>query len=327
MQTLEKVTKETRIVVVLFRIVTVLWIIALVNTYLHPLKVYPLDYSLVTDASTVCVQFCVFLSLVAFLVGELTGNVSQVDRWWSLSPTCFIGITCWFNPSPRLLLMLLLASLWSVRLTWNFWRRGGYSWPLWSGHEDYRWVYVRKWPVLNTSLGWSLFNLIFISIYQNFLLLGTVAPSFVVAASGNKDLNVIDVLAAISFITCFILETYADNQQEDFQNSKKMLLKNKEQQKPFDQGFISWGLFSISRHPNYLAEQSLWVIFYFFSVAASGVLFNITLIGSLALILLFQGSTALSESITGGKYKKYQEYCQTTPRFIGNFLNLKQSYC
>ena len=95
---------------------------------------------------------------------------------------------------------------------------------------------MRKWPVLNTSLGWSLFNLIFISIYQNFLLLGTVAPSFVVAASGNKDLNVIDVLAAISFITCFILETYADNQQEDFQNSKKMLLKNKEQQKPFDQG-------------------------------------------------------------------------------------------
>ena len=95
---------------------------------------------------------------------------------------------------------------------------------------------MRKWPVLNTRLGWSLFNLIFISIYQNFLLLGTVAPSFVVAASGNKDLNVIDVLAAISFITCFILETYADNQQEDFQNSKKMLLKNKEQQKPFDQG-------------------------------------------------------------------------------------------
>ena len=70
MQTLEKVTKETRIVVVLFRIVTVLWIIALVNTYLHPLKVHPLDYSLVTDASTVCVQFCVFLSLVAFLVGN-----------------------------------------------------------------------------------------------------------------------------------------------------------------------------------------------------------------------------------------------------------------
>jgi len=327
MQTLDQVTKETRIIVILFRIVTILWIIGLVHTYLQPLQVYPLDYSLVSNASTVCVQFCVFLSLVAFIVGELTGNVSQVDRWWSISPTCFVGITSWFNSSPRLILMLLLASMWSVRLTWNFWRRGGYSWPLWSGHEDYRWVYVRKWPVLNTRLGWSAFNLIFISFYQNFLLLGTVAPSLVVAASGNTDLNVIDYLAAISFMTLFALETFADNQQEDFQNSKKILLKKKETQKPFDQGFISWGLFSISRHPNYLAEQGFWVVFYLFSVAASGVLMNVSLLGSLALILLFQGSTALSESITGGKYKLYQEYCQSTPRFIGNFWTLKQSYC
>ena len=45
------------------------------------------------------------------------------------------------------------------------------------------------------------------------------------------------------------------------------------------------------------------------------------------LILLFQGSTALSESITGGKYPGYkEEYCLKVPRFIGNFWSLNSNY-
>ena len=45
------------------------------------------------------------------------------------------------------------------------------------------------------------------------------------------------------------------------------------------------------------------------------------------LILLFQGSTALSESITSGKYRGYsEEYCTKVPRFIGNFWSLNSHY-
>ena len=36
-------------------------------------------------------------------------------------------------------------------------------------------------------------------------------------------------------------------------------------QAPFSTGFITWGLFSLSRHPNYLAEQTIWLVFYLFS--------------------------------------------------------------
>ncbi len=35
-------------------------------------------------------------------------------------------------------------------------------------------------------------------------------------------------------------------------------------------GFPSAGLFSVSRHPNYLAEISLWFVFYAFSITAGG---------------------------------------------------------
>ena len=35
-------------------------------------------------------------------------------------------------------------------------------------------------------------------------------------------------------------------------------------------GFIAEGLWSRARHPNYFAEQSIWVVFFLFSVAATG---------------------------------------------------------
>lgn len=162
-----------------------------------------------------------------------------------------------------------------------------------------------------------------------FLLLGLAAPVFVVAAvpSNNESLTLLDLTIAATFLGLVIIETVADNQQEEFQNTKKMLIKDGyESTAPFQAGFISWGLFSLSRHPNYVAEQLLWVIFYLFSVSATGSMINITLTGPILLILLFQGSTALSESITASKYHGYAKYKTIVPRFIGNFWSLRSSY-
>ncbi len=44
--------------------------------------------------------------------------------------------------SVRLLLMAALTTAWGLRLTYNFYRRGGYAWPPWTGEEDYRYA----WP-------------------------------------------------------------------------------------------------------------------------------------------------------------------------------------
>jgi steroid 5-alpha reductase family enzyme len=38
----------------------------------------------------------------------------------------------------RLVLMAAVSAVWGLRLTYNFYRRGGYGWPPWSGEEDYR---------------------------------------------------------------------------------------------------------------------------------------------------------------------------------------------
>lgn len=75
-------------------------------------------------------------------------------------------------------------------------------------------------------------------------------------------------------------------------------------------------LWGISRHPNYLAEQSIWACFYIFSIGAGVGILNWSIIGALLLIVLFIGSSALAEEISGGKYPEYAKYCEKVSKFF-----------
>src|SRR5689334_25374187 len=124
------------------------------------------------------------VALLCFVLGELTGNVSQVDKLWSIVPVVYAWqITAQAGYEPRMVLMSSLATLWGVRLTYNFSRHGAYQWKFWTGHEDYRWAHVRKNPGLDTFWGWKLFHLFFICLYQNALLLMLVLPLVVVSGA------------------------------------------------------------------------------------------------------------------------------------------------
>merc|ERR1719319_332645 len=157
---------------------------------------------------------CAILTCLTFVSGLLTGNVSQVDKVWSLAPPLYTLLLHLCSPCPRSLLLLLLSCSWGLRLTYNFSRRGGYSWPPWRGEEDYRWDHVRTWPLLDTSLGWHLFHLTFICIYQNLLLLSLALPALLCSPS---PLNHLDLLATATFLLLLLVETVADQQQWEFQ--------------------------------------------------------------------------------------------------------------
>merc|ERR1719245_1221564 len=109
------------------------------------------------------------------------------------------------SPHPRIWLMTIASTAWSVRLTYNFTRRGGYGWPPWTGEEDYRWEYVRKWPIIRTKIGASLFNLTFISLYQNVLLLLTATP-VLICSEYNRAINVVDVMLMVSCLLLVYIE-------------------------------------------------------------------------------------------------------------------------
>ena len=79
----------------------------------------------------------------AYVLGISTGSVSWVDRAWSLVPALFLGLEIWpyAAQSPVAYALWAAVSVWGARLTWNFWRKGGYSNI--ATEEDYRWPIVR----------------------------------------------------------------------------------------------------------------------------------------------------------------------------------------
>ena len=256
---------------------------------------------------------CNIIAILCFLISSFTGNFSQVDKLWSIVPAMYAWMCV---TDTRTALMAFLATLWSVRLTYNFYRRGGYDgWPynIFGGEEDYRWEILRQgtlggwWTFLKNKFILGVFNLVFISFYQNWLLLYIASPSLVAWSMAmqrtychndegedtSSSLNAMDKVAATIFLFALCIESMADNQQLRFQNRKRanfifmqslntvsgtgelasaaksIMAKTAENNKELIDGFCQSGLFAIVRKPNYAAEQLIWISYYFFSVAAT----------------------------------------------------------
>ena len=110
------------------------------------------------------IAFTIATMPIFLLVSEINKNYSQVDRVWSILPTVFHAHwALWARlnglPTKRVDTVLACSVVWTLRLTYNYWRRGGYQ----VGSEDYRWLIIKK----NIgSVPFFLLNVLFISTLQ-----------------------------------------------------------------------------------------------------------------------------------------------------------------
>ncbi len=268
----------------------------------------------------ILLYICGGSALFCFLVGELSKNNSQMDKLWSILPEVYIWIVAIRGSfRPRLVVMAVLATLWGARLTFNFARKGAYCLRFWEGEEDYRWAVLRNKKEFQPHWKWLLFNLFFISIYQNVLILCTTLPALI-SMHSDAPFGWVDGIAAALMLGFLVLETVADAQQWRFHSKKKALLKNgaalADLPAPYNKGFNTTGLWGYSRHPNYLGEQGVWASLYLFSVGAGIGVFNWSIIGALLLIVLFLGSSRFGEEISASKYPEYATYRKRVSKFI-----------
>jgi steroid 5-alpha reductase family enzyme len=254
-----------------------------------------------------CLWIFVGACAATWLLSVVTREYSWTDRIWSLIPIAYVAVfAVAADPTDaRLVLMLVLVALWGARLTFNFARKGGYA----PGGEDYR------WPVLRARMRpwqFQLFNLFFISIYQNVILLAICLPAYT-AYENRTPLGALDFLAAVVFLAFLAGETLADQQQWNFHQRKAATIAAGGTPSP---RFLTSGLFRYSRHPNFFFEQAQWIVFYAFAAIAAGSVLQWTVVGAVLLVLLFVGSTRFTESITRSKYPEYAEYQRTTSALI-----------
>ncbi len=295
---------------VLFLMITIIVVPFIAFWYDEPLD--PLQKSVLAELVIVYL----ITAALCFSVSTLSNNYSQVDKLWSILPVIYTWIISFrAGPDPRLFMMAILVSAWGIRLTYNFSRRGGYSLKFWSGEEDYRWQVLRSRPEFAAKWRWVSFNLLFISLYQMGLILLITLPAL--KSMGGRPLSWVDYSLAGLILLLITAETIADQQQWNYQKEKRKLQgKGLPLTGPYKKGFTDSGLWAMVRHPNYSAEQAIWIVFYFFSVSATGFWLNWSVIGAILLVLLFWGSSNFSESISSGRYPGYAEYKRKTPRFI-----------
>jgi steroid 5-alpha reductase family enzyme len=286
-----------------------------------PLVAWHYDAPLAAEQKTMLFAMLKLYAIMAglcFVVSELTRNCSQVDKLWSIMPIVYTWYFAWAGGfDARMTLMAVLATVWGLRLSYNFWRRGGYTWIPWAGEEDYRWAVLRKMPLLNGRLRWAAFNLGFISFYQMGLILLFTLPAAMAWQGKGQPLNWLDYLAAALFLGLVVFETIADQQQWNYQTEK---YRRKAAGEPltgdYAKGFLDTGLWARLRHPNYAAEQGIWLAFYLFSVVATGRWLNGSMVGAVLLLILFQGSADFSEKISEEKYPAYADYMKRVGRFL-----------
>jgi len=287
----------------------------------YSLEVFDISFTQVQmNALVTMTKLYIGSCIYCFVISEIAKNYSQVDKFWSTIPIVYVWyFTLESEMDSRMIIMATLVTIWGLRLTYNFARRGGFSIYFWKGEEDYRWIEVKKsMPILSRRLNWAIFNLFFICLYQMGLIFLFTLPILAAWQGAENPLYWADYLIAGLMLLLILLETISDQQQYEFQNEKYRRIRQGEVlDGDYKKGFITSGLWSFSRHPNYTCEQLIWIIFYLFSVSATGQWINWSIIGCILLVILFYSSANFSENITAKKYPEYKKYKENTPMFIG----------
>lgn len=187
-----------------------------------------------------------------------------------------------------------------------------------SKDEDYRWEVLRqKIP----SWLFQVFNLTFIAITQNILLFLLAVPTHnaAILPPAARSLQTSDYILAGLSLVILAIEFVADNQQYAYQTHKRTGTFGGEwpgariawTQADVQRGFITRGLWAWSRHPNFAAEQTFWVLQSFFPLLATPRYEKLLegqttplwgLVPPLALCTLFFSSTLFTEAISESKY-------------------------
>lgn len=204
-------------------------------------------------------------------------------------------------------------------MTFNYARKGGYN----IGSEDYRWNYVRSFV---PTIIFTIFDAVFIATIQSVLIFAfSAGPSYILLLTSKfeEDVTTWDWIYMAVILSLVLIEYVSDGQQWEFQEAKRKYRKTAQvprgseyTQEDLERGFITKGLWAFSRHPNFAAEQLIWFVLYQWSCFASMTMHNWSFAGCGSLILLFQGSTPLTEWITGSKYPEYKHYKEKVSCFV-----------
>jgi steroid 5-alpha reductase family enzyme len=248
------------------------------------------------------------LMILLWIASLVLQNASIIDIFWGAG---FV-ITAWsyflFAPPgqvERQVLVLLLVSVWGLRLSLHIFRRNH------GRGEDFRYVAWRK----QHGARWWWLSFFQVFLLQGFLLwvisIPLLAAQFGAVGGG---LTWLDGLGSLVWGIGFFFEAAGDRQMERFKAD------------PANRGkLFSAGLWRYSRHPNYFGDAAQWWGYYLLALAAGGWWTVYSPLIMTLLLLRVSGVTLLEKTLVETK-PGYREYVASTSAFFPWFPRHRSSH-
>ena len=199
---------------------------------------------LALDDMTVLLRLFVadFVATVfVWLWGVIFRNSSVYDPYWSVAPPLMLtGYAVYSGTfSLPVVLMLIAVWYWAIRLTGNW----AYTFPN-LNKQDWRYdMYKERFPRL-----WHLVNFTGINLMPTIVVYLAMVPGFVLIGISSASPLQANIWTWLGFIVCIsaaTLQLISDTQAHRFRRENRGEV-------------CTVGLWSRSRHPNYLGEILMW---------------------------------------------------------------------
>lgn len=256
----------------------------------------------------------VYLILLAyftvwFVISQVKKNNGLIDIAWGMSFVVTAISSMILSGSVNIvkLVVLLIIVLWGFRLSSYLFIRN------WKKEEDFRYQAMRKkWK---TKLKTKAFFKVFLtqSIFSYIISLPIILTNLYSEKLNSWYHWVLFGLGIAIFIFGFIFEVLADRSLKVFKkdpNNKGKILQT--------------GVWSLSRHPNYFGEATLWWGIGLLSISSFIPILFLGLISPLIMTILLRFVTGVP--LLENKYKgneAFEEYKKKTPIFIPSFRRNK----
>ena len=262
---------------------------------------FAISYGIAHLTGSVIVKNAVLLAYVIHWIAYIPAYVFQTEKFYDLTGSVTYLSVVWFvflstYQSISLnfgnLILVLLISIWTIRLGLFLFMR------IHKAGED------KRFRTIKTSA--SQFFMTF-TISGLWVTLCSMCALVAISSPEGLVMNALTYFGIILFIIGFGIEIVADNQKTAFRSIEA----NKD-------SFITSGLWSKSRHPNYFGEVLLWFAIAVISFSSLEGLQLITLISPVFtyILLVYVSGVRMLEDMNDKKWadnEQYKSYKKNTP--------------
>lgn len=262
---------------------------------------FAISYGIAHLTGSVIVKNAVLLAYVIHWIAYIPAYVFQTEKFYDLTGSVTYLSVVWFvflstYQSISLnfgnLILVLLISIWTIRLGLFLFMR------IHKAGED------KRFRTIKTSA--SQFFMTF-TLSGLWVTLCSMCALVAISSPEGLVMNALTYVGIILFIIGFGIEIVADNQKTAFRSIEA----NKD-------SFITSGLWSKSRHPNYFGEVLLWFAIAVISFSSLEGLQLITLISPVFtyILLVYVSGVRMLEDMNDKKWannEQYKSYKKNTP--------------